>query len=110
MKVLFLGQSLVLKLIPRTFPTLIDTLLLNLVNENSGLVITPEITFVITDKLEVTIVNEPTDFKTQNKYSIELKNGSDIIYLGKLITLENGTNVQNYEYGSQTNARFKFKE
>jgi len=110
MKVLFLGQSLVLKLIPRTFPSLIDTLLLNLVNENSGLVITPEITFVITDKLEVTITTEPADFKTQNKYSIELKNGSEIIYLGKLITLENGTSVQNYEYGSQTNARFKFKE
>jgi hypothetical protein len=110
MKVLFLDSELILKVIPRIFPSLVDTLTLNLVNENSGVVITPDITFEITDKLEITIINEPTDFKTQNKYSIELKNGSEIIYLGKLITLENGTNVQNYEYGSQTNARFKFKE
>lgn len=98
MKVLFLDNDLIFSVIPRVFPSLVDNLSLNLINENSKTVVTPDFTFDITDKLVITITETPTDFKIQNKYSIEIKNDNDIIYLGKLLVLENGTDVQNYEY------------
>lgn len=109
MKVLFLNTELKFSLIPRTFPLLIDNLVLNLRNEITNVELNPSITFTITDKLNIIIASQPSDFKSQNKYEIELKNGTDVIYLGKLLILEQGTNVQNYEYGSQTKTRFDYK-
>ncbi len=109
MKVLFLNDELVLKLVPRVFPSLNDEFSLVLRNENTGVVINPSYTFEITDKLEITLSTQPTDFALQNKYDIEIVNNDEIIYLGKLIVLESGTNIQNYEYGSQSTSRFKFK-
>lgn len=110
MKVLFLGEELILKVIPRIFPSLADEFLLILRNENTGELIYPDYNFEITDKLEITLTTQPEDFKAKNKYDIEIQLDGSIIYLGKLIILENGTNVQNYEYGSQNTSRFKFKE
>ena len=110
MKVLFLGDDLILKVVPRVFPSLADEFSLILRNENTGLLIYPSYTFDITDKLEITIPTQPEDFKAQNKYDIEIQLNGSIIYLGKLIVLDSGTNVQNYEYGSQSTSRFKFKE
>lgn len=109
MKVLFLETELTFSLIPRVFPSLIDNLILNLRNEITNVEINPEITFMITDKLNIKILEQPSDFQSQNKYEIELKKGTDVIYLGKLLILEQGTNVQNYEYGSQTKTRFDYK-
>lgn len=113
MKVLFLDNDLIFTLVPRIFPSLTDNLSLTLTNENSKVVINPTFTFELNekrDKLVITLTETPENFALQNKYSIELKNDNDIIYLGKLIILQNGTNVQNYEYGSQSTSRFKFKE
>ena len=109
MKVLYLDTTLSLSLIPRIYPEEGDTLILKLRNEISNLELTPEFTFSITDKLNLTITSQPDDFKTQNKYEIEILNGIVTIYLGKLLILEENTNVQNYEYGSQSNARFDYK-
>ena len=41
---------------------------------------------------------------------LELKNVADVIYRGKMIILAQGTDVQNYEYNSQPNARFDYKQ
>ena len=109
MKVLFLDEELVLKLVPRVFPSLNDEFVLTFRNENTGVVINPSYTFEITDKLEITLPTQPTDFAIQNKYDIEIQLDNEIIYLGKAIVLESGTNIQNYEYGSQSTSRFKFK-
>ena len=49
------------------------------------------------------------NFKESQKFSIEVKNNDEIIYLGKLITLKAGVNPQTYEYKNQTNNRFDFK-
>lgn len=65
--------------------------------------------FTIDDKLNIEVTAQPTEFKTQNKYEITLLNGLEIIYKGKLIVLEAGTDIQNYDYGSQTTSRFQYK-
>jgi len=108
MKVLFLETPYTFSLIPRVYPLESDTLILSLRNEITDTVSTPDITFTVTDKVNVTIV-ELLGLKSKDKFEIELKNGSEIIYLGKLIVLDENTNVQNYEYGSQQNARFDYK-
>jgi hypothetical protein len=43
----------------------------------------------------------PEDFKTQNKYEVTLLNANEIIYKGKMIVLEAGTDIQNYDYGKR---------
>lgn len=109
MKVLFLDETLIFSLIPRKYPNISDTLTLDLRNENTGVVINPAITFSVDDKLNITLTTQPTDFKTQNKYEVTVLNGSEIIYKGKLIVLESGTDIQNYNYGSQTTSKYSFK-
>ena len=109
MKVLFLLEALKFSLIPRKYHIISDILTLNLRNEITGVVINPAITFIVTDKLNITLTTQPLDFKTQNKYEVTILNGSEIIYKGKLIVLESGTDVQNYNYGSQTTSKYSFK-
>lgn len=109
MKVLFLETPLEFSVIPRKYPNISDTLTLNLRNENTGEVITPEITFIVSQKLDITLTNQPLEFKTQNKYEITISNDSEIIYKGKLIVLDSGTDVQNYNYGSQSTSKYTFK-
>jgi hypothetical protein len=109
MKVLFLETPLKFSLIPRKYPIITDALTLNLRNETTGDVINPVITFTVSDKLNITLTTQPLDFKTQNKYEVTLLKGSEIIYKGKLIVLEAGTDVQNYNYGSQTTSKYSFK-
>lgn len=109
MKVLFLNNPLDFSLIPRKYPNISDELTLILRNENTNEQITPVFSFVVTDKLQITITEQPLDFKTQNKYEVTVLNDSEIIYKGKLIVLDSGTDVQNYNYGSQTTSKYSFK-
>jgi len=109
MKVLFLNNPLIINLIPRKYPIISDVLTLNLRNENTGVVINPAITFSVDDKLNITLTTQPLDFKTQNKYEVTVLKGGEIIYKGKLIVLESGTDIQNYNYGSQTTSKYSFK-
>lgn len=109
MKVLFLDDELIFKVVPRKYPNVNDEFILTFRNENTGVTFSPSYTFEITDKLEITLPTQPTDFAIQNKYDIEIQLDNEIIYLGKAIVLESGTNIQNYEYGSQSTSRFKFK-
>ena len=108
MKVLFLNTLLKFSLIPRKYPLPNDILTLYLRKEIDNTILTPEITFTVGQKLEITIIEQPLDFEILNKYEFELKNGTEIIYLGKIQILKAGTNTQNFEYGSQ-NGRFQYK-
>ena len=110
MKVLFLTEALTFSAIPLAYPLITDSLTLSLRNEQTDAAIAPAITFTVTDKLNITITDQPSDFKTQNKYEVIVKNGGDIIYLGRAIVLESGTDVQNYEYSTQSNERFGYKQ
>ena len=136
MKVLFLETPLKFSLIPRKYPKYTDVLTLILRNENTNLFVIPKITFTVDDKLTISLIDLsqstidlqnitidsllvlgdpinnlefPADFKTQNKYEVTVLNSSKIIYKGKLIVLEAGTDVQNYNYGSQTTSKYSFK-
>lgn len=109
MKALELKTPLKIYLIPRIYPEISDVLVLNLRNEMTGEVLNPSFTFEIGQKLEITINEDVSYFKEFQKFDIELTNGGDIIYLGKLITLKEGVNTQEYEYRQQTNARFDYK-
>lgn len=109
MKVLFLNDILNFSLVPRKYPTTLDNLTLTLRNELTGVELIPYFTATINSKINITIEPQPTDFKSQNKYDITLKDGTEILYLGKLIVLDIGTDIQNYTYGTQTNSKFKFK-
>lgn len=109
MKVLFLNTELSFSVIPRKYPAEIEDILVTLKNENTGEYLTPSFSFTVDEKLNITLDSQPQDFRSQNKYEVEIKNGSEIIYLGKIIVLEEETDVQNYEYGSQTNTRFKYQ-
>lgn len=110
MKVLFIDAVLVFYVIPRDYPIVTDTLTLNLRNESSNKTMSPAVTFEVNEQLKVTITTQPDDFKTQNKYELELKNGSETIYRDKIIILAQGTDVQNYEYNSQPDARYDYKQ
>ena len=110
MKVLFLNAVLDFYLIPQEYPLLTDTLTLKLRNESSNKTITPAVTFVLGEYLKVNITTQPADFDIQNKYEVELKNGASVIYRGKIIILAQGTDVQNYDYSSQPNAKYGYKE
>ena len=107
MKVLFLETPLKFSLIPRKYPTNTKNFSLILRNEMTNELISTNCKFYIREKIEITILDQPIDFKNHNKYEIEFKNGAEILYLGKLIVLEQGTDIQNYNYG---NSRFKFRE
>lgn len=109
MKVLFLTEPLTFSLIPRDYPSQGDDISVSFRNEMTDRQFYVNFTFTITDTLNITLTSEPSDFATQNKYEIEIKNESDLIYLGNLIVLESGTDVQNYENATQTNERFKYK-
>jgi hypothetical protein len=136
MKVLFLQTPLMFSLIPRHYPKETDVLTLVLRNEYTNEFLIPKITFSVDEKLTIELIDLsqstidlanitidsllvlgdpinnlefPADFKTQNKYEITLLNANEIIYKGKLIVLEAGTDIQNYDYGSQTTSRFQYK-
>ena len=107
MKVLILNSVLRFALIPRKYTKNSQNFSLHLRNEMTGLEFTANCKYLIQEKIYVTILEQPTDFKFRNKYEIELKNGTETLYLGKLIILEQGTDIQNYNYG---NSKFSFRE
>jgi hypothetical protein len=110
MKVLFLNTPLIFSLIPRKYPDISDILSLQLRNESTNITINNAVYFSTDErKLYIELTTQPAEFKTQNKYEITLLNGLEIIYKGKLIVLESGTDIQNYDYGSQTTSRFQYK-
>jgi hypothetical protein len=93
--------------LPRIPITENDTILLTLRNEINDEILTPNFNFTVNELVEIQIVE---DVLTENdKYEIEIKKGADIIYLGKLIILNASVNVQNYNYGQNTNKKFSFR-
>lgn len=109
MKVLLLSEVLTFYCIPRIYPKIGDVLSLSLRDEMTSEIINPVVTFLVdSDKLAVTITNQPSEFSAQKKYEISLSNNGNVIYLGKMIILESGTDIQNYEYSTQSTARFTY--
>jgi hypothetical protein len=108
MKVLFLNTPLVFSLIPRIYPLESDILTLTLRKETGSTILNPAFTFTVGQKLEITITTQPAQFKILDKFEFELKKGNDVIYLGRIQILKEGTNIQNFNYAEQ-NERFTYK-
>lgn len=95
MKILFLDQELTFSIVPRIYA---NDFALTLKNKSTNTEITPEITQEnFKDYVNITIIDQPTDFKIGNIYEISVKSGVNLVYLGQLKVLEVGTNIQNYE-------------
>lgn len=81
-----------------------DLILLNLRNEKNNEILTPDFTFSITDRVNIVITEDVLN--EGDKYEIEIKRGTDIVYLGKLLVLNPATDRQNYTYGT---SKFTFR-
>lgn len=110
MKVLFLDNPLVFKCVPRKYPLLSDNLTITLRNEMNDLSFDVRNSFTLDEYLNVTILDQPTDFAIQNKYELSIRNNDRVIYNGKILILKKDTDVQDYEYKTQNNEYFRFKE
>ncbi|KAF2337225.1 hypothetical protein [Flavobacterium daemonense] len=112
MKVLRLNTSEQFSCIPREYPNPSDTLSVKLKNELTNLVIDLVFTFNLSDAYLTVIVEDvPADFATGNKYEITITNITQqdkTVYLGKLLIVDEHTDIQNYDYQKQSNSRFEY--
>jgi hypothetical protein len=117
MKVLFLGETLTINFISRIDLLVTDNLTLEMRLEMStgdGVVINPLITQSPTNisnkTYVITLDSQPTEFESRQKYEIEIKKGAETVFRGNVLILESGTSIQNYEYNSQSNVKFDYKQ
>jgi hypothetical protein len=110
MKVLYLNKPYDINLVPRVYPLANEDLVLTLRNESTQLTFEPEIEYLVNGLLTVSIIGGvPLDeFQSMNKYELTLKNGLSVVYKGKLIVVDESTDIQNYAYTDQTNSRFTY--
>lgn len=94
-------------MIPRKFPVAGNTLTLELRNELTGALFTPDFDYLIGEYLNITMV-QISDFKIQNKYNFKIRNNGEIISSGKILFLKEGTSVQDYNYQQQSNDYYKY--
>ena len=108
MKVLKLNTSFKISAVVRIAPGFSDVLKLTAVNEfNEN---SKEYTLSWSysrNRLTFTLPDTNTDFKANNKYEITIKNGVNTIYLGKMIVVNQLTDIQNYTPSSQITQRYK---
>ncbi|WP_165579367.1 hypothetical protein [Flavobacterium sp. ABG] len=82
-----------------------------LTNELTNTKIELSFTSIISGAYLTIILNTiPNDFTSGNKYAIEINNitSQSIIYLGKLMIVDENTDIQNYAYATQSNSRFEY--
>lgn len=109
MKVIYLNKPYDINLVPRIYPEVEEELTLELRNESSDLTFQPEIAWIAGNSLTVTITSGVPlgEFQSMDKYEMTLTNGLSIVYKGKLIIVDETTNVQNFIYTDQSNSRFE---
>jgi len=106
MKVIKLNTPFELSAVLRIVPTIGDVLIFTAINEFSQVEITQTLTWTIkNDRLLFTLASN-VDFKAGNKYEISISNNTKIIYLGKMIVVNELTDIQNYTPSKQTTQRF----
>lgn len=111
MKVIKLNQVEEFSCVPRIYPKPSDALRVTLTNELTNTSIDLSFTSIISGAYLTIIINTiPNDFTSGNKYAIEVYNitSQSIVYLGKLLIVDENTDIQNYAYKSQSNSRFEY--
>lgn len=110
MKVLKLNTPFEISAVVRTAPAQSDTLVLTVLNEFNQISFNYTLTWVVNnDRIEFTLPNTNPDLKAGNKYEIYINNTTteDIIYRGKMIVVNENTDIQNYTPSKQVTQRFK---
>jgi hypothetical protein len=107
MKILFLDTALIFRVVPRIYPLFNDILVLELRNELTGVIFTPNFTFSIDEYLTITM-ESIADFEIQNKYNFKIRNNNEIISSGKILILREGTSVQDYNYQEQEDEYYTY--
>jgi len=92
----------VIKIVPRLYPIIIDTLILEL---ETGQII--PIDWVLAGNIIEITLNDLTQFEQRGNYSFTVTNNDVVIYKGKIIFLKNDTDVQNYSNQTQDNKRWQ---
>lgn len=106
MKILFLNTDYKITLVPKVEIIESDNLTITLRNEMTK-VLTDNIDFTFEingNYIEITLENLPIGAKAKDKFEFEVKKGAISVYIGKVLVLTDGTNVQNY-----TNERSRFQ-
>jgi len=108
MKILF-ENKLILSFVPREIPTEseIDVILRN---EMTNVLIDEKYTYSLVKGKVFLTINPNSDFTAKNKYEVEVKELGKTIYRGKVIYLEEGTDIQNYNQRTQTNKIYAYTE
>lgn len=110
MKVFYLGQPLVFDCVPRKYPQIGESVTLVLRDELNRNELEQEVTWESGEKLRITLQTQPDGVASRQKFEIELKINSDLIYQGNLIFLDNGTDIQNYSNEQQSTSKYQFRE
>lgn len=90
------------KLSPRFYPALSDDIVLTL---DDGTVL--DFTWIIEKNNIVVTLESTTGFVQGNAYSFTITKGTDIVYKGKIIFVDDNTDIQNYTNQSQDTKRWK---
>jgi hypothetical protein len=107
MVVVYYNTPCLISILPRVF--IEDTGLLTMFLTNESDNVTTEFP-VIVDSYGSILVLDATqiaaDTKTSQTFKLEIKNGEDFVYLGRLINVDPDTDIQNYSKASQTTSIF----
>lgn len=106
MKVLFLDTIYNITLIPKIKITETDVIYVNLRNEfTKTTTYLVDFTFEIDGNyLKIMLNSLPNGTKHKDKFEFNVNLGQESVYIGKILVLNNGTNVQNY---ANDRARFQ---
>tara|TARA_R110000782_G_scaffold30243_1_gene75220 strand:- start:3 stop:329 length:327 start_codon:yes stop_codon:yes gene_type:complete len=108
MKVLKLNTPFEISAVVRVAPVLGDILTFTATNEVTDNTKDYVLEWEYTRKrLVFTLPNTNTDFAAANKYEITIKNAETVIYLGKMIVVNEITDTQNYTPSNQITQRYK---
>lgn len=107
MKIIINGQPASFDCIPRIYPKETDSISLVLTNENNKTIVEPSFSFIVAQKLSISL--DSADIVINQKYIIEMRLNNDIIYIGKLMILKEGTDIQNYKNENQSATKTKFR-
>ena len=111
MLVVRLNSLVEVSAVPRIAPALSDTLKLTATNETTQIETIIYIEFYMYNGRLVFTFDIPIEFKAGNKYEVEInnENTNTIIYRGKMIVINETTDIQNYTPSTQQTQRFKVK-
>ena len=96
------GLTTVIKIVPRRYPIVGDSLVMTVENRPPVVVLWSK----INNAIAVT-VDTPSNYAQGGYYSFTIKIGSEIIYIGKILYVKKGTDIQNYTANSQDTKRWK---